>query len=82
MTNTRSSEDGTTVGDTRIVTDFYYDEKEKVWQLVASTEKQNDYDDRLYIVDNSNNDGETIRITARNIISKRIKNFNKNREII
>ena len=44
--------------------------------------KKHEYNDIFYLVDNSNNYGDTIRITMGNNISKRIKNFNKNRELI
>ena len=50
-------------------------------QVVTSVSKQHIYNDRLYIVDNSNNDGGTIHITVGDNISKRIKTFDKNREL-
>ena len=70
------------MGETRIVTDVCYKKNKKVWKVVASTAKQHYYDDRLYLVDNSNNAGDTICITVGNNISKLIKNFNINRKII
>ena len=39
FTNTRNSEDDTTVGETSIVTDVFYEKNKKVWQVVASIEK-------------------------------------------
>ena len=82
MTNNRNSEDDTTVGKTRVVTDACNNENNKVWQVVAFIAKKHYYNDRLYLVDNSINAGDTIRITVGNNLSKRIKTFNINTELI
>ena len=54
-------------------------EKKEGTEIVASIAKQHDYDDILYLVDNSNSAGDTICISVGDNISKRIKTFNKNR---
>ena len=82
LTNTRNSEDDTTVGKTRVVTDACNNKNKKVWQVVAFIAKKHYYNDRLYLVDNSINAGDTIRITVGNNLSKRIKTFNMNTELI
>ena len=61
---------------------FATKKKKKVWQVVAYVAKQYDYNDRLYLFENSNNAGDTIHITVGNNLSKLIKTFNINREII
>ena len=82
LANTGNSEDDITVSETRIVTDVCYDENKKLWQVVASIAKQHDYDDRFYLAENRNNAYDTILITVGNNLSKRIKTFNINRELI
>ena len=82
MANSGNSEDDTTVSETRIVTDVCYDKNKKLWQVVASIAKQHNYDDIFYLAENSNNYGDTILITVGNNLSKRIKTFNINRELI
>ena len=82
LTNTRNSEDDTTVGEASILTDVFYNKNKKVLQVFVSIVKQHDYNDRLYFVENSNNSGYTIHFMVMNNLSKRIKTFNKNRELI
>ena len=47
LTNTSSSEDDTTVGETSIITDVFYEENKKVRKVVSSIAKQHDYCDIL-----------------------------------
>ena len=70
FTKTRNPEDDTTVGETRIITDVCCDKNKKVWKVVVSIAKQHNYNGILNLSDNSNNAGDTIRITAGNNLSK------------
>ena len=79
LTNTRNSEDDTTVGEASILTDVFYNKNKKVLQVFVSIVKQHDYNDRLYLVDNRKKSGDTIHITVGNNLSKCIKTFNINR---